>query len=591
MSSNQHLLDAVTRHQVFIQRYAGSEVKKAHGYLRGMLKRIRAEMANANTEFQRGRLVMLANHIERIISEASQDYAQQLALALDDFAEYEGEFALKLLEGAVTVNTVAPAPAQVIAALTKKPMILIQGKGEARLTLDELVKVFSDAQARQVAQVVKDGAIMGETVDQMTRKISELVNTRGKREIEAVVRTAVNHIGTEARSATYDANADILAGEKYTATLDSRTTVNCASLDGKVYPLGKGPTPPLHYNCRSVRTPVVKDEFQIPGIKGKRASMDGPVDSRTTYNSWLKRQPAGFQDEVLGAERGALFRRGGLSLSKFTDDSGKLYDLDTLKRMEPLAFEKAFIPITKAPISPAFKPARSIAEAEKFVLDNKLAEQVSWKGMDLEVANQSNQSLHYHVERFPELRKVTAYIGSGQEQARRAYTYDVDYFRSRYLERGMSPEGAEKYAKRSAKRQKIPGEVWAHSWGHPGAKGIGINEKFGKSKGILTLKKGLQDSLESKFHPVGCDTIKSVLDHEFGHELDRLLGIRQNDKMKAIFSAEVNIADNLSKYGSKNIAEFIAEGWTEYLNNPNPRRLAKTIGEFIENEYARRYKK
>lgn len=343
MSSNQHLLDAVTRHQVFIQRYAGSEVKKAHGYLRGMLKRIRAEMVNANTEFQRGRLILLANHIERIIGEASQDYAQQLALALDDFAEYESEFALKLLEGAVTVNTVAPAPAQVIAALTKKPMVLIQGKGEARLTLNELVKVFSDAQARQVAQVIKDGAIMGETVDQMTRKISELVNTRGKREIEAVVRTAVNHIGTEARSATYDANADILAGEKYTATLDSRTTVNCASLDGKVYPLGKGPTPPLHYNCRSVRTPVIKDEFQISGIKGKRASMDGPVDSRTTYNSWLKRQPAGFQDEVLGAERGALFRRGGLSLSKFTDDSGKLYDLDTLKRMEPLAFEKANI--------------------------------------------------------------------------------------------------------------------------------------------------------------------------------------------------------------------------------------------------------
>ena len=71
--------------------------------------------------------------------------------------------------------------------------------------------------------------------------------------------------------------------------------------------------------------------------------MDGPVDSRTTYNSWLKRQPAEFQDEVLGQSGAHFFRRGGLSLSKFTDDSGKLYDLDTLKRMEPLAFEKAKI--------------------------------------------------------------------------------------------------------------------------------------------------------------------------------------------------------------------------------------------------------
>ena len=71
--------------------------------------------------------------------------------------------------------------------------------------------------------------------------------------------------------------------------------------------------------------------------------MDGPVDSRTTYNSWLKRQPAEFQDEVLGQSGAHFFSPWGLSLSKFTDDSGKLYDLDTLKRMEPLAFEKAKI--------------------------------------------------------------------------------------------------------------------------------------------------------------------------------------------------------------------------------------------------------
>ena len=71
----------------------------------------------------------------------------------------------------MTVNTVTPAPAQIIAALTRKPMVLIQGQGEARLTLQELTKVFSDSQAKQVTQVIKDGAVMGETVDQMTRKI------------------------------------------------------------------------------------------------------------------------------------------------------------------------------------------------------------------------------------------------------------------------------------------------------------------------------------------------------------------------------------------------------------------------------------
>jgi hypothetical protein len=82
--------------------------------------------------------------------------------------------------------------------------------------------------------------------------------------------------------------------------------------------------------------PKVKDEFKIPGIDGERASMDGPVSAQTTYNSWLKRQPKEFQDEVLGLERAKLFR-GGMNIQKFVDDRGVLLDLDQLKAREGMA--------------------------------------------------------------------------------------------------------------------------------------------------------------------------------------------------------------------------------------------------------------
>jgi hypothetical protein len=58
-----------------------------------------------------------------------------------------------------------------------------------------------------------------------------------------------------------------------------------------------------------------------------------------TYGGWLKKQPASVQDEVLGIERAKLFRSGKLSIGKFTDDTGKVYTLDQLKKLEPLAFE------------------------------------------------------------------------------------------------------------------------------------------------------------------------------------------------------------------------------------------------------------
>ena len=42
------------------------------------------------------------------------------------------------------------------------------------------------------------------------------------------------------------------------------------------------------------------------------------------------------------------------------------------------------------------------------------------------------------------------------------------------------------------------------------------------------------------------------------------------------------IKDGLSTYAKKNIGEFIAEGYAEYLNNPTPRDIARQIGEIIE---------
>ena len=113
-------------------------------------------------------------------------------------------------------------------------------------------------------------------------------------------------------------------------------------------------------------------------------------------------------------------------------------------------------------------------------------------------------------------------------------------------------------------------------------------------------KKSLARSEANRFHPARCDTIKSVVDHEMGHQIDKLIGARSDPKIIALFDdmqARGGIETQrleLSGYGGysptvtekgKALGEFIAEGWAEYMNNPQPRPMAKAIGERLEELY------
>jgi len=83
----------------------------------------------------------------------------------------------------------------------------------------------------------------------------------------------------------------------FVATLDSRTTELCRSLNGRVYRLEDAPRPPLHRNCRS----VLKADW---GSSRPTEEIRTPVD-------WLRAQPADVQDRVLGEAGGNAFRETG----------------------------------------------------------------------------------------------------------------------------------------------------------------------------------------------------------------------------------------------------------------------------------------
>jgi len=346
MSANTYALDTLTRHQIYLQRYSSGIVNRMLPILDDIADDIAAKILQADlTEFQFNRLTIMQADVSQAISAALGDVNTALNDELIDLVDYEAGFTNRLLDdmlitGSSTVNAEALA-----ASLTDSLMTLTSGKTTASMTINKAFTQFAGTAARDVGNAVRVGIAEGQTTNQIAKTVTQMTNTRTKAQAEALIRTAANHASTVARSAVYKENSDVLDGEIYTATLDGHTTMECASLDGKTYDVGQGPHPPIHFNCRSVRIPDVNPAFTLAKLSGARASMDGPVTNRN-FSGWLRNQPKGFQDEYFsqftdGKDRAKLFRNGGLSMDKFTDNRAVVYNMDELRALEPQAFERA----------------------------------------------------------------------------------------------------------------------------------------------------------------------------------------------------------------------------------------------------------
>jgi SPP1 gp7 family putative phage head morphogenesis protein len=333
MSVNGWIVERETRHQIFIQRFAGGEYKKIKPILLGLRADLLARMADNPTDFQMGRAERLIQSIDRIVTDRTAQINDSLLRGLNEFAQYEIQFQANMMS-ALGVEATLPAVQTISAAVTTKPAML----GQRPETIAQMVTRFSSGVNRAVMTTIQSGAIEGRTIQQMSRDVSRLITTRTAREADALVRTSVNHIGTVARTAVYEANSDVIVEEQWVATLDARTTLECAGRDGKRYPVGQGDFPPAHYGCRSIRVPIIDPALRVPGFEGERASVRGPVSANTTYDGFLRSQSREFQDEVLGPERAKLFR-DGMPVSRFTDDAGRTLTLNELRQIEGLTLQ------------------------------------------------------------------------------------------------------------------------------------------------------------------------------------------------------------------------------------------------------------
>jgi cytochrome c553 len=223
--------------------------------------------------------------------------------------------------------------------------------------------------------------------------------------------------------------------------------------------------------------------------------------------------------------------------------------------------------------------------------------EASYKGVDIDMANAMNESFKRGLDFCPSINERMQMVGSGQERNKQFKQALTDYYlnnstsiqNARAL--GYSEKQIQSLAKKWASRSvgKVGSNVLAFAsdtttTGIEEIKkfsGIFVNNKYAD---FALMAKEAEENVAIKFHPVGTGSVKAIFDHEMGHQLDYALGLRNNPDIVKLYRSmnRAEIKEKLSDYANENIKEFIAEAYSEYLNNPEPRAVAKQVGEIIE---------
>jgi SPP1 gp7 family putative phage head morphogenesis protein len=351
MANRSALTNSSVRHQVMLERLKTAEARDYNRLLIILQTQVTDVLSRLETPVQaltKARLNGLLRELRSAQSAALEKSNSKLMTRLRRIAAYEANFESESITSQTPRGvTIVAATGEV--AWAKAVTTPLSATGDL---LEPFLKDFTAREVSTINKLISRGWAEGWTNDEITRVLrgtkklnykDGLMSLLGKHNA-TLVRTAVQHVSSTAREATWDENEDIISGYRWVSTLDGRTTSQCRTLDGQEFKSGKGPRPPLHMNCRSTTVAVIKGFENLSDLL-TRASKDGQVKGSLTYYDWLKTQSSEFQDQVLGSVKADLFRKGGLSTERFAQlQLGSAFQpltLDQMRILEPRAFRRA----------------------------------------------------------------------------------------------------------------------------------------------------------------------------------------------------------------------------------------------------------
>lgn len=295
--------------------------------------------------------------IREINGKAYKPYAAGVRKEILDRATHEAEIAAKAYReagGAIDIGAVMPST-DFLKSLVENTPIPVNNNGVALLKpwLDGMEKARFD----RLEQAIRLGILQGETADDLVKRIAgtkaanytDGILQISRQSAQTLAITANAAVQNEARLATFKGMKGVTHVE-WSSILDTRTSEICQGRSGQVYPIDKPhPKPPAHPRCRSVLLPR-KD---ANGAKHK------PIPD------WLREQPEGVQNEVLGKARADIFRANpDFDFQGFFKEDGHYKSLAELKQFDERLFTGGVKSPPKAPVKAPSTPEPAPAPAK-----------------------------------------------------------------------------------------------------------------------------------------------------------------------------------------------------------------------------------
>jgi len=318
------LVDAFTRHQVYLEGYKTGLEGRLDPILVGMFDDLRRALEKTNVDrlnaLTKKKLQALIRKVAALQLRRHDAFREDMLNELRAFAQGDARLSRQIME-TVEGKTVEEAydakdglPLLGLLALRRNRT------GRARLwalidntpdpatgkTPRQLIAQYLRYISRNMREIITRGYANGWTVQETlaaifgtkSRRFRDGFVATARRQGASMLHTVVQHVSSVVQAGV----ASIFyATYEWVSVLDMNTTKICQRRDGRIFRYGKGPLPPAHFRCRSRAVPVKQG-----------ASYQNVPD---TFYGWLALQPAAVQNDIVGLRLGGGLRSGRVTAS------------------------------------------------------------------------------------------------------------------------------------------------------------------------------------------------------------------------------------------------------------------------------------
>ena len=154
----------------------------------------------------------------------------------------------------------------------------------SKITADKMLKYIASDSYAKVRSVMLAEYAIGTSVECIATKIKPFMIDTPRSQIRNAVRTMFGEASQRAKNEFYDANSEYIEEYLFVATIDSRTSNICRSMDAMRFKKKESwNTPPIHNSCRSslialpkgytaTQRPVVQQDGTITIVNDKNFS-------------------------------------------------------------------------------------------------------------------------------------------------------------------------------------------------------------------------------------------------------------------------------------------------------------------------------